>query len=170
MAEVLSTDQATIEGGTLAWQAESNTTVARSTAQARGGAASLATTATAAGNVQARVIDDIPAVPGRTYTYTGWFRAGATGHFPQLSLYFLPGFEAAANGSSAAEVADTWVQAQNASGVAPAGTTHVRPYVTAYSLGAGEAVHWDDLSVDDGVGGGTAHARTVQRLISTHTG
>jgi hypothetical protein len=78
----LTNNQQSLEGGTTGWAANNNCTIARSTAQAFVGVASLScTTNGSAGDMSARTLtgtSGFTVAPGTTYAVSGYIRSAAT--------------------------------------------------------------------------------------------
>ncbi len=171
MAEILNAEQRTIEGpGAVEWQGITNATVARSAAFAHGGASSLGISAVAAAGTDTALLVRPAAVAGRTYTAGLWLR-NTIAHFPTVYIRFYDtggGLLTQASTNPVESTSAWYFGTVNA--VAPALTTHVDLLVQFFGNGIGDVSYIDDISIDDGTGGGATITRTIQRLLSTHTG
>jgi hypothetical protein len=165
------------EVNTTGWSPNANCTIARSTAQAYTGTASLEMTATALGNMQAYHVNNrFPVTPGSTYTAQMRYRPNTTPRNVRVFIgwYTSAGaFISSSVGPLASEVSGEWVLATGtavapsnaASGVvfsyvdaAAAGEVH---YIDAVMVEAGSEVgtYFDGTFGDDYIweNGGTAH-------------
>lgn len=96
---------------------------------------------------------EMPAVPGATYTFGAWFWADSTWWASEQSIK-LEFFDGAAGGETRLlaltnafyDVAQAWVFKEVAA-TAPAGATWVRVVVLANGIGASGALQFDDLSL-----------------------
>lgn len=172
MAEILNTEQRTIEGpGSVEWQGTNNATVARSSTFAHGGSSSLAATAVAAAFHEINLITRPAAVAGRTYTAGVWMR-NTIAHFPTVYLRFWDSSSGLLTPSTTlalTESTSAWYQATG-SQVAPADTATVEILIQWFGNSTGDISYIDDISIDDGTASGATLTRTIQRLVSTHTG
>src|SRR5215469_15545276 len=84
---LLTPSQSDFEDGTTGgWAANSNCTIANSTAQANTGTHSLALTSVAAGSMLAQLSSFIPVTPGATYVLQAFFRANTLVRNVQLRI------------------------------------------------------------------------------------
>lgn len=106
-----------METNATGWTAGSNTTIARSTAQAQTGTASLALTATTGANTSASALTGTsgrPVVAGTTFRVSGYFRAATTG---RSVVVLLPVYDTAGvllgtyNGTPVNDTNGGWVRA-----------------------------------------------------------
>lgn len=161
-------DASTFEGGISNWVAAGNCAVARSTAQFHSGAASLALTSSAAGNMQAAscaaasVIDNPPTaptqamfcLPGDTVTVSGWFRAATAARSCNVGVDFYDAsgtqIGATLRGSNVTNTTTGWTQATGAV-TAPSGSVWCRQNPQVVSAGAASEVHYyDDAAMNRG--------------------
>lgn len=149
--EVLTADESSFETSSAGWAAVSGCTVARSTAQAAVGAASLAMTATAAGTslVSQR---RIPCLPNRLYTASAQRRAAVNARQVNISLLFheagQPGVLSSASGTQVAETTTGWTLNPLATPIlAPptAGEIALQAFVLAAGVAVGEVHYVDDV-------------------------
>jgi hypothetical protein len=175
---LLSTNQASLETDTTGWAAGANTTIARSTAQAADGVASLSLTATAAGTVSATTptgTAGLPVVAGGTYTALAAFRAATAARACTVALSWYDASGAALStltGSAANDTTTGFTQATY-TGKAPAGAAFAAIVVTVAAAAAAEVHYADTLSVAPGTSttwtrGGLAGAgiALIQRAIA----
>lgn len=171
MAELLR-QAARDQESTLEWSAALNCTLALTTAQAHGGAQSVEVTATTAAQVAVELATPwVTASPGVTYTGSMWLRFAASGRLPDVYIRYSSSTDNFLGDtlSQGSPAINTWTQV-TVSALSPANTNAVRLMVTLFGMAAGEKFWLDDVSVSDPSGGGTAHTRTITRVISTHTG
>ena len=103
---LLSTNQASVETDTTGFTAGTNTTIARSTAQASHGAASLSMTRTAStGDATVRLT--VPIIPSTQYTARAEFRAAATARTVRLDINWLDASGASISTTTGTGTADT---------------------------------------------------------------
>jgi hypothetical protein len=124
--------------------------VARSTAQHHSGSASLAVTATGAGNWGATT-DDMTASAGTTYTGSLYVRAGGNGRTTHLMLRFLDGSSNLLTSTEATTLVtstSSW-QRMNVTATAPVGTATMR--LVAYSVGGNgtDVLYLDDILLEE---------------------
>jgi hypothetical protein len=146
---MVTSDASTFEGSAGGWAADTGApTVARSTAQARTGVASLAVTSTAAGTFAA-LGPAFRVAPGQNCTASTWSRAATTGRVHECGINW---YDAASvyisTDASAVDPTTTttgWVTA-TASGNAPANAATGRVYGKwTGAAGAGEVQYLDDV-------------------------
>jgi hypothetical protein len=154
-------DDAGFEATVGNWLAAVNCAVARTTAQAHSGTASLGITSSAAGNMEAISCSAgafgtlmFAVSPGRTYTLSGWFRAATAGRSCNVGLDFYDpqGVQVGARlaGSNITDTTTGFTQA-TASIVAPATAAWARVHPQVVSTAAGGELHYlDDVSLDGG--------------------
>jgi len=145
---LLTVNEATIETDASGWNGGLNSacTVARSTAQAAEGVASLAITSTAAAStIQAALLNAKPATAGLPYAATAMWRAATAGAAPWIYIQFLDvnGANLGSTGNGAANDTTTgWTQA-SVVGTAPASTTQARIWLNLWDQPVG-TVHYVD--------------------------
>lgn len=163
----LTGDSTGFESTVGTWLSASNCTVARSTAQFHSGAASLALTSSAVGNMSARMCADpvltatggvtttaLRCRPGDTIRVSAWFRAATVARACAVGVQF---WTAAAASTGAATFSTTtndtttgWTQV-TATFTAPSTAAWVTGQTRVSSAaGAGEVHYTDDISVDRG--------------------
>lgn len=136
-------------------RAEANCSLARSTAQAAVGAASLAVTATAAGDVSVSLLrgaGEYPAVvEGETWTAQQRFRADATGRNVRVEIYWTDSAGAVVGTETVgAEVADAttgWTTA-TVTGTAPSGAVQLFVNFRVFGCAASEVHYVDAVLVE----------------------
>lgn len=184
---LLTANQSSLETDTAGWAGRVNAGLARSTAQALVGAASLALTALAGGAMSAYCntpsIYGVAVVPGQVYTAAASFRAATVARAARVVIDWYSG-SSYLSSSTGADMADNtagWTQGR-VTGQAPANATTASLYVEVVGAAAGE-VHYVDaigLMPDplgnlvtnpgfengiagwNGFGGGTIAASTTQ--------
>lgn len=172
---LLTANEASIETDATGYTAGSNTTIARSTAQAADGSASLSLTSTAAGNVSAAgLIAGKPAIPGELFTAVASVRSAASVRSCRVDLEFLDGSNVQTGyvGGTPVNSSTTGFVQLTATGTAPANTVKVRIWVIALSTAAGAEVHYfDKMQIRRGsynattwVAGGTAETNNTRTV------
>lgn len=141
----LTANQASFETNTAGWTAGTASSIARSTAQADHGTASLAATSGGT-SMEPHVVDtSVPAVAGTSYSARASVRAATLGAQARVVLRWINGSGGVISTTSGATVSDTttgWTSI-TATGVAPTGTAHVSMGVS-FSLVTTGAVHYID--------------------------
>lgn len=137
------------ESSVLGWSAGVSTTIARSTAQAHTGAASMSLTRTGTtGLAYADKGEVLSVTPGRLYTASAYFRAATAPRSVTVKLYFYDsGFGFIS--SHTAVVADTspgWTESR-VTVVAPVDAAWVSPRLQVENAPAGEVHYVDDFSI-----------------------
>lgn len=129
------------------WTAESNCSIARSTAQASSGIASMAVTITAAGSggaITSTGTSGVPVTAGATYTATAKFRAATTGRTCTTYINWYDGAGAFISNTSGS-VVDTTTGFSLASVTATAPATAAYASVATWAAGAAAGeVHYVD--------------------------
>jgi len=124
----LTLNQASFETDTAGWTAGANTTIARSTAQAADGAASLSLTALALGVTSAFSPDITGIVAGQSYTFTLSNRSAVTARATRLSAIWKNsggGTISTVVAATGTDSAASWTDSVSAALVAPALATQV---------------------------------------------
>lgn len=144
----LTANQASLETDTTGWEVDSNCTIARSTAQALDGVASLSLTSLAAGEMKVRTTYAtwVPVTVGMSYQASAWYRAATA---PRSCLTLInwftasDGYVATSGGTSVFDTTTGWTRSVTTA-VAPA--TAAKAQVIPDVLGAGAAgeVHYID--------------------------
>jgi hypothetical protein len=143
---VLSVNQASIETDTTGWTADTNTTIARDTAQFLDGMASLRLRSTAAGDISAYT--SMPfftgIIPGERWTAIASFRPSVARTVRLLIHWYTVGesFLSSVTVDQALS-AGVWQQVV-ASGDAPATAAKAQVYARVLSTAAGNEDHWMD--------------------------
>jgi len=141
----LTLNQASIETDTTGWAAGANTTIARSTAQASDGAASLRLTSSAAGEVSA-VATSVPCEAGEPIVGMASFRAAVSARSCRVDLRWLNaagGTISTTTGSTVTSSTSGWTQATTTA-VAPERAEAVQLIVAVQATGAGSEQHYAD--------------------------
>lgn len=144
----LDANQSSVETDATGWGSALNATLARTTAQALAGVASLQMTSVAAGGMGAQnnPLTTVPATPGVTYIATGSFRAATAARTVSLILVWLDAALAVISTTSGAGTADTtsgWTS-RTVAGAAPATAAYVSVQAAVAATGAGGEVHYID--------------------------
>lgn len=153
---LLTANQASIETDATGWTAAGNTTLARSTAQAADGVASLSATATGAGAVAAILAAGAgytPVIPGETITALGSSRAAVTPRSSYVQIDWLNaglGVISSVVGAAANDATTGWTN-YSVTGTAPALAAFVRIELVNTGLVAAEVHYWDKMSVRRGL-------------------
>jgi hypothetical protein len=164
----LTGDASTFEAGIANWNPAGNCTVARSTAQAHTGTASLAMTSVAAGAMQsasfqsANIADGVGTTgqglkcnPGDTITVRGFSRAATVARSVNVGADFYDSsgtvVGSTLRGSNVTNSTSVFTVQATATVTAPAGAAYCRatPQVLA-AAAAGEVHYWDDVTLDRG--------------------
>lgn len=124
----LTLDQASFETSAAGWTAGTNTTVARTTAQAADGAASLSLTATGIGATSVTSPNIVGIIAGQTYTVMLSNRAATTGRTHRLSAVWknaAGGTISTVEAATGTDSAISWTNSVSAALTAPALATQV---------------------------------------------
>lgn len=148
-----SANQASVETDTAGFVAQTNVTLARSTAQARYGGASLSMTAVAAGLMEARTTG-VPVVVGIEYTALASFRSAATARNVKtmINWYLAADGTGYISTSSPGWTADTttgWTQSA-VTATAPANALSCRIIMQVDGAAAGEVHYADGVGIFPG--------------------
>jgi len=176
---VLSENQASLETNTTGWEAIANCAIARTTAQASDGSASLSLTASASGDMTAgtTAATKFTVSASKKFSATAEFRADTTARSTSVGIRFLNSagteistiFGTAENDSSSA-----WNEV-NVTATAPALATHARVIVKVASAGTAEVHYVDKIGFHAGEtptwtsGGFSNFAFDVERSIDGGT-
>ena len=153
-------DATGFEGGLAGWIATGNCAIARSTAQAHSGTASLAATSTAAGDMGVSsgtyagfggtyLTYALRCLPKDTVTGSAWFRAAVSPRSVLMAIAWIDGSGAFISATSGVPVTDSvtgWTQA-NVQGTAPANAAYALLQGSILSTGAGGEAHYIDDAV-----------------------
>lgn len=149
---VLDANQAGIETDASGWEVITSCTLARSTAQARSGVASLQVTKIAGQAYMAfrpAPYTSIPVNVGQEYTITAYFKGATNARNYQVWMDWAnSGGGHIGGGSNASTPADNsaWA-AISVTGTAPAGAVYLRPALQVNNVPDGEVHYTDDLTV-----------------------
>lgn len=159
-ANVLTRQQASMEDlGTTGFTVGTNCTLARTTAQAKSGAASLQVTATAAATFNVRVTptatftDYVPVTAGQSYTFTAAVRSAVTARGVTLGLAWYDGAGALLSTTTSAstnDAAGSWT-VMSLVATAATGALYVVPIITWATAAASEVHYLDELALYPGV-------------------
>jgi hypothetical protein len=150
----LSANQASIETNTTGWAAVSNCAIARSTAQASSGSASLELTASASGDMTASTTTatKFTVTANQEFSAIADFRAGTTSRTAQVGIRYLNTSGATISttyGTGVSSTSSAWVTA-TATVVAPPTATHAQVFVKITSAGSGEVHYVDKIAFHSG--------------------
>lgn len=144
---LLTANQASIETDASGWVALTNATIARSTAQFLDGAASLAVTSVAAGDMQAATVTPgVPVIPLRSYAAAASYRAAALARSVQTQLFWYDAASVFLSSGGATVGADTttgWT-ANTVVATAPAAAAFARVVTRIVATAAAGEVHYVD--------------------------
>lgn len=151
---VLSANQASLETNTTGWAAVSNCAIARSTAQASSGSASLELTASASGDMTASTTTatKFTVTANQEFSAIADFRAGTTSRTAQVGIRYLNSAGSTISTTYGTGVSDTssaWVTA-SATVIAPPTATHAQVFVKITSAGSGEVHYVDKIGFHSG--------------------
>lgn len=151
---VLSANQASLETNTNGWAAVTNCAIARSTAVASTGSASLSLTASAAGDMVASttVGTKFAVTANQDFAAIADFRAATTSRQAQVGIRFLTsaGTTISTNyGTAVTSSSGAWTTAEYTA-VAPATATHAQVFVKVASAGSGEVHYVDKIGFHSG--------------------
>jgi hypothetical protein len=169
----LSPNQASLETNTTGWEAVTNCAIARSTAQASSGSASLEITASAIGDAVASttVGTKFAVTANQEFSAIADFRAGTTTRSASVGIRYLTSAGATISttfGTAVSATSSAFVTA-NATVLAPPTATHAQVFVKITSAGSGEVFYVDKIAFHSGDtpvftrGGFSAFAFDVER-------
>lgn len=150
---LLTVNQASVETDLTGWVASSGCTIARTTAQAAHGVASIEVTSTATGT---DFVDNLgaetPVTVGKTYTAVASFRAAATPRLVRVTLQFrdsVGGDVSFANGVQVTDTTTGWTQAV-VTAVATPTSAKVEVSLQVFSSAISEVHYIDKIGVWEG--------------------
>ena len=151
---VLSANQASLETNTTGWAAVSNCAIARSTAQASVGSASLELTASGAGDMTASTTTatKFTVTANQEFSAIADFRANSTTRSAAVGIRYLNSAGSTISttfGTSVSSTSTGWATAQ-AVVLAPATATHAQVFVKVISAGTGEIHYVDKIGFHSG--------------------
>lgn len=148
---VLSANASSIETNASDWEAASNCAVARSTAQAADGSASLSLTSSALGNMSARLTpwSSYPIQPNTQYTAMANFRAAASARSVRVEINWYKADGSASTtpntqGSTTTDATGNFNTQATLTATSPPDAYFALVVVTILSTGAGGEVHYVD--------------------------
>lgn len=165
---LLSANDASFETSVAGWGANLNVTIAQTAAQAADGTHSMQMTATAAGDMNARLGgtgDEVAVIPGDVVTAIAAFRAATTPKACKVGIiFYTSGNVAIGSATYGATVNDTttdWSCVPSVTAVAPATAAFARVIVYVVAAAASGVHYVDKVSIRRGTGtdwvpGGTA--------------
>lgn len=169
----LSSNQASLESATTGWASSTNCSIARSTAQAAIGSASLALTASASGTMTAATTDATKfAVVGNVpHSARAEFRTAVTGRVCRVGIQWLTSAGSSistAYGSTITDSTSAWTVA-TVTATSPANAAYGRVFVEVQSADAAEVHYVDKIAFHPGstptwsIGGYYNHSFSVER-------
>lgn len=166
-------DNGDFEVNASSWGGYLNSTIARSTLQANTGTASLAITATAAGDMSATGFNlpaySVPVVAGRDYVFTMAVRAGSVGRAIQAQINWLVGGTFLSASLVSSTDATTW-SIQTVSGTAPPTADGVTVVFYIAGCGTGEVHYLDTVNFYAASVSGVAYFATLAATSTTIAG
>jgi hypothetical protein len=147
---LMTVNQSSLETDTTGWLALTNCAIARSTAQAQAGSASLRLTSTAGGDMSACTLYGtlgFPVQGGDTYTLSAYLKAATSGRSITFEFDWFDSdgvsvsSDVGATGSS--DTTSSWTLA-TLSAAAPSTAAYARACIQVDSTGAGGEVHYVD--------------------------
>ena len=150
----LSANQASLETNTTGWEAVTNCAIARSTAQASVGSASLSMTASAAGDMVASTTaaTKFTVTANQEFSATADFRANSTSRSAQVGIRYLSTSGSTISttyGTAVTATSSAWTTAE-AVVLAPATATHAQVFVKITSAGSAEVHYVDKIAFHSG--------------------
>jgi hypothetical protein len=150
----LSPNQASLETNTTGWAAVTNCAIARSTAQASVGSASLEITASASGDAVASTTTatKFAVTANQEFSAIADFRASTTTRSVSVGIRYLTSAGATISttyGTSVSATSSAFVTA-NATVLAPPTATHAQVFVRITSAGSGEVFYVDKIAFHSG--------------------
>lgn len=147
-ANLMSTNQSSIETDATGWSSLLNATVSQSATQFKSGAKSLAVTSTASGDTQVTTPAKFSAAPYTVYAASGWAFSTVSGSTASVELAFYDASNTLIQRSGAAGVTlpvNTWTQ-YSYSVIAPANTVTAAPILHSNPTASGSVTFWDVMS------------------------
>jgi len=151
---VLSPNQASLETDTTGWTAVTNCAIARSTAQASVGSASLSLTASGAGDMVASTTTatKFAVTANQDFAATADFRANSTARSVYVGIRYLNSAGSTISttyGTAATDSSSAWTSA-TVTAVAPTTATHAQVFVKVESAGSSEVHYVDKIAFHAG--------------------
>jgi hypothetical protein len=153
IGNLLTANQASVETDTTGWQADGATSIARSTAQAYSGSASMLITSPVSG-YGARTVGNtaIPVTAGETYTVTGMVKSASRTQRTGVLWYTAAGAYISES-TTPAEACTDWTRL-SLTMVAPATAAFVVVFARPGADGTdGDTAYWDCIGLWKGAGG-----------------
>lgn len=174
--DLLTAQQQSMETNPIAttdWANDLNATVARSTAQAAVGSASLSLTAIAAGTMGVKTPEGtagFTVAPSTNYTFAAKFRAGSTSRTcgGQMRFYDASGSIVGTLGLTPTSDTNTGWTSLSATGTSPASAVYASCHLSLNSAALGEVHYIDDVHVTEnaGVSLGDVWVQSNERLVA----
>jgi hypothetical protein len=151
---ILSPNQASLETNTTGWGAVTNCAIARSTAQASAGSASLELTASASGDMVASTTTatKFAVSANQKFSAIADFRAGTSARTVQVGIRYLTSTGSTISttyGTGVTDSSSAWTTAQ-ATVLAPPTATHAQVFVKVTTAGSGEVHYVDKIGFHSG--------------------
>lgn len=149
----LTTNMASVETDTTGFLARANTNIARTTAQAAHGVASLSLTSVAAGTMGAETSKVALPIIGGSYTAVASFRSAVSARSCQVTIEWYNSADVSQGTSVGSSVADTTTgfTQVTVTGAVPATAVKAKVIVEVLATGAGSEVHYvDKISLHQG--------------------
>jgi hypothetical protein len=177
---ILSENQASLETNTTGWEVDANCAIARDTAQAAHGAASLKLTASSAADMSARTLTGTAGVAvlgSKQYTALASFKAGATARSCRVKIKWYDATGALLStdtGSSATDGTGGFTQAP-LTATSPVGAAFAAVIVEVLAAANAEIHYVDKIALSPGAGttwyrGGTTDTHKFQIEASDDAG
>jgi hypothetical protein len=172
---LLTADEASIESTSGGWASDSNTTVARTSAQFNDGANSLSLTANSAANMVVRLAGTSTVLAGQSYCAIGSFKANSSTRTVAVGVRWLNSSSATISesyGTGVTNSASAWTSASFV-GTAPTGAVSARMLLRVTSPANGEVHFADSFAFHPGttaaftIGGYSALEFVVERTSDT---
>jgi hypothetical protein len=168
---VLTANQASLETDTTGWQVATNCSIARSTAEASSGSASLSLTATAIGTMAANTSTYVAVTPNLEFSATAEFKAAATARSCSVGIEWYTSALVSISttyGTASNDSTSAWSQ-KTVTATAPATAAFAKVYVRVASAIASEVHYADKIAFHAGAsptwtkGGFSSFAFNVER-------
>jgi hypothetical protein len=149
---VLTTNQASLETDTTGWVSTTNCSIARSTAEASSGSASLALTATAIGDMVAGTSTYTTVTPNVDFSATAEFKAASTARSCSIAIEWFNSSNTSLGrtyGTASNDSSSSW-GARTITATAPATAATAQVYVKVASAAASEVHYVDKIAFHAG--------------------
>jgi hypothetical protein len=149
---ILTINQASLETDTTGWEASLNCAIARSTAEASIGSASLRLTATASGNMTANTNVYIPVLPNTAFSASAEFKAAATARSCSVGIEWYTATNTSLGtvyGTASNDSTSAFSQ-KTITATAPATAAYAEVYVKVASAASSEIHYVDKIAFHAG--------------------